>query len=103
VDKHFASTIDLNSDCFADLMIVSYTGINGTKSYQLELYEKQSNNKFLLQRNLNLNLSSGNGIQKIVMVTWTDLDNSGSVDIVFFYQSNGQFYASAQLNGYVPE
>ena len=36
VDKHFASIIDLNNDCFADLMLVSYQeSQNNTKNYQL--------------------------------------------------------------------
>lgn len=48
VNKHFASIIDLNSDCFADLAMVSWIETNNVKFYQLELYQKQANNNYRL-------------------------------------------------------
>jgi len=35
IEKHFASIIDLNNDCYADLTILSYKEINQQKIYQL--------------------------------------------------------------------
>ncbi len=63
VDKHFASIIDLNSDCFADLALISYTETTNVKGYQLELYEKLANNNFNLQRTIKLSNGSSESNQ----------------------------------------
>ena len=108
MDLHFASVIDLNNDCFSDLMIVSYQesqkSVNKTtnsKTYQLEVYEKQSNNNYSLARTVKL-LDSTSSIEEIHMVTFSDLDNAGSVDLVFLYKSNGNYYLKALMNSFVP-
>lgn len=86
-------------------MLVSYReDHNGNKNYQLELYQKESNNNYSLSRTINLqDGSETNKIDDILMVTFSDLDNSGSVDLVFLYKSENKYYLKALPNSFVPE
>lgn len=37
------------------------------------------------------------------MVTWNDIDNSGSVDLVVFYRREENYFIKAFLNDFVPD
>jgi hypothetical protein len=66
------------------------------------VYEKQSNNNYSLSRTVKL-LTDGSAIEEIHTVTFSDLDNTGSVDLVFLYKSNGKYHLKALMNSFSPD
>lgn len=36
------------------------------------------------------------------MLTWTDIDNSGAIDLVFFYKSNAKLILKTLINDFTP-
>lgn len=65
---------------------------------------KDSNNNYSLSRTVTLqNDSASSVIDEILMVTFLDLDNSGSIDLMFFFKANGKFYYKGLFNPFVPQ
>lgn len=103
VDKHFASIIDLNNDCFADLALLSYKEINDYRLYQIELYEKEKNNNYSLKRVVSLqDENEKQVVEEVIMLTWADVDNSGVVDMVCFYKAYGKVLLKTLINDFTP-
>jgi hypothetical protein len=48
-------------------------------------------------------LANGSAIEEIHTVTFSDLDNTGSVDLVFLYKTNGKYYLKALMNPFSPD
>lgn len=81
IGKHFASIIDLNSDCFADLILLSQDPNNSDNTI-IETYLKDKNSLYNMQTSFTL--------KKIV--TWmafTDINGDGSTDFIYTTQEKG--------------
>lgn len=76
--KHFASMIDINGDCFSDIVLVS-----GSNNNLLEFYTKNQANNFVY--------SSVDLGKSIFWLSFADIDANGATDLLFMTNSQPQF------------
>lgn len=93
------------------------------KIYYLEIYQKEANNNYMLKLTVDLqddfagkivNRPPGVSSQtpetratlpiqiNLLLVTFADLDNGGSLDLIFYYELGGKYYMKSLLNKFSP-
>ena len=90
VQKHFASMIDVNGDCFSDIVLVAGAGSN-----ILEFYIKNNHNGY--------EYSSVDLGKNVSWLNFADLNSDGATDLFFVSYETAQFVPYIIKSSNIPQ